>query len=423
LIILKKDIARSLPVLLVDGGGAVVTGVVEGSVTVVTSKNGGALTGFTLTNKWTELGQGLYTIDFADTDLDTEGFFAYLVTVTGCDQYSGIMYVSDWETNVDSILEDTAEIGTAGASLTDLGGMSTGMKAEVQQEGEDALAAYDPPTRTELTTDKNSIIAEVDANEAKIDTIDTVVDGIQTDLSNDTDGLGALKALIDAIDTVVDAIKDVTDQLPDAGALSDLATLATRLSAVRAGYLDELASYNLPADVDTLKTYCDILDNGTNGLINLKAILDAIQAKTDNLPSDPADQSSLEGTISNMALDIVGFLSEDITDAQTALTAILTAMKGAGWTTETLKAIKTAVDANGNDIDDAINNQTIMDGKLTALGTDLTYVKQKESGRWKIENNQLTYYDDDGVTVLKRFNLFNSRGLPTNQNPYERVPV
>jgi len=423
LIILKKDTTRSLPVLLVDGGGAVVTGVVEGSVTVVTSKNGGALTGFTLTDKWTELGQGLYTIDFADTDLDTEGFFAYLVTVTGCDQYSGIMYVSDWETNVDSILADTAEIGTAGASLTDLGGMSTGMKAEVQQEGEDALAAYDPPTRTELTTDKNSIIAEVDASEAKIDTIDTVVDGIQTDLSNDTDGLGALKALIDAIDTIVDAIKDVTDQLPNAGALSDLATLADRLTATRAGYLDELASYNIPADVDTLKTYCDILDNATNGLVNLKAILDAIQAKTDNLPGDPADQSSLEGTISNMALDIVGFLSEDITDAQTALTAVLTAMKGAGWTDETLKAIKTAVDANGNDIDDAINNQTIMDGKLTDLGTDLTYVKQKESGRWKIENNQLTYYDDDGVTVLKRFNLFNSRGLPTNQNPYERVPV
>jgi len=404
LIILKKDTARSLPVLLVDGGGAVKTGVVEGSVTVVTSKNGGALTGFTLTGKWTELGQGLYTIDFADTDLDTEGFFAYLVTVTGCDQYSGIMYVSDWETNVDSILDDTAEIGTAGASLTDLGGMSTGMKAEVQQEAEDALAAYDPPTRTELTTDKNSIIAEVDANEAKIDTIDTVVDGIQTDLSNDTDGLGALKALIDTADTVVD-------------------TLADRLTAARAGYLDELASYNIPADVDTLRTYCDILDNATNGLVNLKAILDAIQTRTDNLPSDPADQSSLEGTISNMALDIVGFLSADITDAQTALTAILTAMKGAGWTDETLKAIKDAVDVNGNDIDDAINNQTIMDGKLNTIGTDLTYVKQKESGRWKIENNQLTYYEDDGTTVLRRFNLFNSRGLPTNQNPYERVPV
>jgi len=38
------------------------------------------------------------------------------------------------DTNVDSILVDTAEIGTAGAGLTDLGGMSTGMKAEVLAE-------------------------------------------------------------------------------------------------------------------------------------------------------------------------------------------------------------------------------------------------------------------------------------------------
>jgi len=32
-----------------------------------------------------------------------------------------------------------------------------------------------------------------------ITTVDTVVDGIQTDLSNGTDGLGALKAAIDAV--------------------------------------------------------------------------------------------------------------------------------------------------------------------------------------------------------------------------------
>lgn len=42
--------------------------------------------------------------------------------------------------NVDSILVDTAEIGTAGAGLTDLGGMSTGMKAEVNAEVDTALA-------------------------------------------------------------------------------------------------------------------------------------------------------------------------------------------------------------------------------------------------------------------------------------------
>ena len=54
---------------------------------------------------------------------------------------------------------------------------------------------------------------------------------------------------------------------------------------------------------------------------------------------------------------------------------------------------------------------------------DITYIKQKEAGRWKIENYQLTYYDEEGVTPLRVFNLYDKNGVPTNDNPYERVPV
>lgn len=58
--------------------------------------------------------------------------------------------------------------------------------------------------RNQLTkTDANTKFATTDG---LVTTVDTVVDGIQTDLSNGTDGLGALKALIDTIDSVVDAI-------------------------------------------------------------------------------------------------------------------------------------------------------------------------------------------------------------------------
>ena len=47
---------------------------------------------------------------------------------------AGGLDIDATNTNVSSILTDTAEIGTAGAGLTDLGGMSTAMKAEVQVE-------------------------------------------------------------------------------------------------------------------------------------------------------------------------------------------------------------------------------------------------------------------------------------------------
>jgi len=406
MVILKQSTARKLPVLLVDGGGAVKTEVAEVSVTVKTSKNGGELTGFTLTDKWTELGQGLYTIDFAIGDLDTEGFFAYLVTVTGCDQYSGIMYVSDWETNVDSILEDTAT--TLPASITTTEGNIRGTDSDTLKTLSEQL---DPA-----------------ALEASLTAIK---------------GDGWTDENLTTIDSLIDGIKAKTDNLPTDPADESLleAELLLVETNVKAAITD--AEGNIRGGGDTLDIISDQIDyiipalNAIKGagwsdenLTTIDALIDAIKAKTDNLPVDPADESLLEAAITvvdnnlaSLAIDIVGLLSADITDARDVVTAVLTAMKGAGWTTETLKVIKDAVDANGNDIDDAINNQTIMDGKLTAIKLIEDYLKQKESGRWKIENYQLTYYDNDGTTVLKRFNLFNKQGQATNENPYERVPI
>jgi len=51
------------------------------------------------------------------------------------------------------------------------------------------------------TTNTTNIISEVDANETKIDTIDSNVDSIKLDIGNVTYGLSALQTLIDAIDT------------------------------------------------------------------------------------------------------------------------------------------------------------------------------------------------------------------------------
>ncbi|MDB4311900.1 hypothetical protein N9937_00580 [bacterium] len=62
--------------------------------------------------------------------------------------------IANVQTTADAIETDTqdlqTQVGTAGAGLTDLGGMSTGMKAEVEAEATDALNAYDPPTKAEL---------------------------------------------------------------------------------------------------------------------------------------------------------------------------------------------------------------------------------------------------------------------------------
>ena len=74
-----------------------------------------------------------------------------------------------------AILVDTAEIGAAGAGLTDLGGMSTSMKAEVNAECDTALSDYGGPTKGEMDTAHGLL-----ATESKQDIIDTNVDTIIT---------------------------------------------------------------------------------------------------------------------------------------------------------------------------------------------------------------------------------------------------
>ncbi len=69
----------------------------------------------------------------------------------GTDDAATAIALAQVDFNVDAILLDTAEIGTAGVGLTNLGGMSTGMKAEVKAECDTSLTDYDPPTNAEMS--------------------------------------------------------------------------------------------------------------------------------------------------------------------------------------------------------------------------------------------------------------------------------
>ena len=73
----------------------------------------------------------------AQTDLDAIEA-AVITNAAGVDIAADIIAI---KAETAAILLDTAEIGAAGAGLTGLGGMSVGMKAEVQTEANDALVA------------------------------------------------------------------------------------------------------------------------------------------------------------------------------------------------------------------------------------------------------------------------------------------
>lgn len=53
------------------------------------------------------------------------------------------------------------------------------------------------------------------------------------------------------------------------------------------------------------------------------------------------------------------------------------------------------------------------DPNATSLQTDVDYIKGIEGGKWEIIGNQMVFYDDDNVTEISRFNLFDSNGNAT----------
>ena len=157
--------------------------------------------------------QGVVLTDTTTTNTDMRGTDSAALASVCTEGRLSELDAGNIPTDLSNIETDTqdlqTQVGTAGAGLTDLGGMSTSMKAEVQAECTDSLNAYDPPTRAELTTDKNSIITEVDANETKIDTLTTNVAALNDVSSSD-------------VETAVGNQLDAAISSPTAGSLLDL---------------------------------------------------------------------------------------------------------------------------------------------------------------------------------------------------------
>lgn len=165
---------------------------------------------------------------------------------------------------LNSIEADTqdlqTQVGTAGAGLTDLGGMSTGMKGEVNAEADTALSDYDPPTRAELTTDTNSILAKLLAYVQLLARSDSAIETDNaTELSainaDEGSGAGDFSAQTDSIEAIRDrgdaswttggggSITDLLNVQPVIPNDIDLANTATvRVGLMLTNALDDLPS-------------------------------------------------------------------------------------------------------------------------------------------------------------------------------------
>ena len=66
---------------------------------------------------------------------------------------------------------------------------------------------------------------------------------------------------------------------------------------------------------------------------------------------------------------------------------------------------------------------TAVQSTLSLVQADASIIRKVETGRWKIEANQMIFYDDDQVTPILTFDLFDDAHLPSEDRVFERDPV
>ena len=166
--------------------------------------------------------------------------------------------------------------------------------------------------------------------DTQLSAIDTVVDSILLDTAEIGAAGAGLTALASAanlttVDTVVDALKVKTDQLTftvagqvDSNALTGGLDAAGVRSAVG------LASANLDTQLGAIDT-----------------VVDAVKVKTDNLPTDPADQSAVESAITaatsglataSALATVDGIVDAILVDTDTTIPALINAVPTAAET-------------------------------------------------------------------------------------------
>lgn len=203
----KKGAAFTLYFTLFKNDGTIIAN--PGTITKKVSIDGAAVADCanTVTEEDTTYGQ--CSLVLSTSEMNGDAIWVYIKDDTsGCVPFVATLYTAAQTLDeIEALIDD---IGVAGAGLTAIP-WNASWDAEVQSEVADALAAYDPPTKTEMDS-------AFSTTNGKIDAVDDLVD---TEVA----------AILAAVDTEVAAIKAKTDNLP-----SDPADQSAVESAITAAH-------------------------------------------------------------------------------------------------------------------------------------------------------------------------------------------
>lgn len=341
-----------------------------------------------------------------------------------------------------------------------------------------ALPTANPGANTGLpTVDANNRLAGIQGEKNTLDALNDIAAGTAMALVNDALSAAALKA--DAVTKIAGGVlvEPATDKI-DGSAITDLrlarldATVSSRAApgAAMALVADALTAAALAADA-VEEIAGAILVAPAEDKIDGSAITEARLAKlavSGTLAhSDAAD--TYKATVSALALEATaqaigayvddlesrltaeraGYLDELNIGAETlahtgnaasfmadvaalALEATLTAIKGDGWTDETLVALKAALDAcavpgdamalttgERSAVADAVADEEFMSAGITddTLRAALKAAWAQGAGKWTLVDTTLTLYAPNGTTVVRQFTIDSAEA------PTERIPV
>lgn len=262
--------------------------------------------------------------------------------------------------DIAAILTDTAEIGAAGAGLTEAGGTGDQLTAvpwnvawdsEVESEVTDALNTYDPPTHAELISEVNDV---------------------QTDITALNDPTAAAIA-----DAVWDEAKSGHVSAGSFGEEVQAHALSSEISAL-----------NDPSAADIADAVWDESTTGhtTSGTFGeqVKTDVDAILADTNEMQGDWTDGGRLD-----LLVDAI------LADTGTDIPALIAALNDLS-----------AADVNAQVLD-VLNTDTFAEpsgtpGATITLAAKIGYLYMALRNQVTVTSSAKTFYDDSGTSEWKK---------------------
>jgi hypothetical protein len=252
-----------------------------------------------------------------------------------------------------------------------------------------------------LQSDVSILVDGTNGNAA----IKTVAANTYNIVNNGTYGNSALNTLLTGSNGLANIKSDT------ATIISDTSTLKTDTGLIK-GYV-----YDSGSATSTI----GLLRDGTNGLSAIKGSVYSggvsVWTKADSTNSIVSSVTYGNQVIQELLVDGTNGLASIKTSAASAASSASTASSN---TTSIIGYVYNSGTSTIGLLQDGTNGLAAIKSVAASADTAATAARKVATNRWNVATNQLVIYDDNGSTVLYRFNLFDADGNPTSTDITQR---